>query len=307
TVAGVFPYEPEAKSWSDHSITESYLALPDGDYAAPDYASIGYRETGVWELPDDTVLVQNILLPLDLGDPVGSLKRIETRLLYRYQGEWHPFSFAWDDDEMDAVRLPASMERHFTILDEGGQPVSYTWKYPNQDDCRQCHTPGSETPGLVTAQMNHDFLYPSSGVTDNQLATYEWLSLFDPSLPAAPDDLPRMPDPTDGGASLQDRARAYLAANCSMCHKSGGTAGTNLDLTWDVGNSEMNAIGIRPKRGRLGIRLAQIIKPGDPDRSILLERMVTSNPQHWMPPLGSRLVDDDGVALIRDWILSLPH
>jgi glucose/arabinose dehydrogenase len=307
TVAGVFPYEPEAKSWSDHSVTESYLALPDYDYPAPDYASIGYREAGAWGLPDDTVIVQNILLPLDLGDPVGSLKRIETRLLYRYQGEWYPFSFAWDDDEMDAVRLPASMERHFTILDGGGQAVSYTWKYPNQNDCRRCHTTGSETPGLVTAQMNHDFLYPSSGVTDNQLATYEWLSLFDPSLPAVPDDLPRMPDPADAGASLQDRARAYLAANCSTCHQLGGTAGTNLDLRWEVENSAMNAIGVKPRRGRLGIGLARIVKPGDPNRSILLQRMITSNPQHWMPPLGSRLVDDDSVALIRDWILSLPH
>ena len=306
TVSGIFPYEPEAKSWSDHAVTESYLALPDYDYAAPDYASIGYQDAGGWDFPDDTVIVQNFLLPMDHGDPLGSLKRIETRLLYRHQGEWHPFSFAWDDDEMDAVRLPASVERPFTILDGGGQPVSYTWEYPNQDDCRQCHTPGNETPGLMTAQMNHDFLYPSSGVVDNQLATYAWLNLFVPSLPAAPDDLPRMPDPTDAGASLHDRARAYLAANCSTCHQPGGTAGTNLDLRWEAENSEMNAIGVTPKRGRLGIRRARIIKAGDPARSVLMERMITANPKHWMPPLGSRLVDDDGIALIRDWILSLP-
>ena len=306
TVSGVFPYEPEVKSWADHALSESYFALPDSDYAAPDYATIGYRETGGWDFPDDSVIVQNILLPMDYRDLAGSARRVETRLLYKYRGEWHPFSFAWDEDETDAVLLPARVERSFTILDGAGQPFSYTRVYPSPNQCRECHSAGNETPGLMTAQMNHDFLFPGSGVVDNQLATYDGLHLFDPALPGAPDNRPRMPDPADAGASLQDRARAYLAANCSHCHQVGGTGGTNLDLRWEVANADMNAIGLKHKRGRLGIRRAKIIKAGDPDHSVLLKRMVIDKPEQWMPPLGSLLVDEDGVTLIRDWILSLP-
>ena len=305
TVSGVFPYEPSAKGWSDGAASERYFALPDYDYPGPDYAQLTYQEPGGWDFPDDSVVIENFLLPLDLSDPASSAQRIETRLLYKHQGEWHGFSYEWDESETDAVLLPASKERSFTILDETGEPFSYVWSYPGPSHCKECHTVGDEIRGIRTAQMNHDFLYPDSGVTDNQLATFEWLKLFDTSLPGQPGDLPAMPDPADTSASLQDRARAYLAVNCSMCHQLGGSAGTSLDLRWEVANAGMNAIGVAPKRGTLGILGARIIKPGNPDASVLMERMITSNPDHWMPPLGTSLVDQDGVALIRDWILSL--
>jgi mono/diheme cytochrome c family protein len=41
---------------------------------------------------------------------------------------------------------------------------------------------------------------------------------------------------------------------------------------------------------------------GDPDRSVLALRMASRNPVAAMPPLGSRIVDDEAVALIRRWI-----
>jgi hypothetical protein len=44
------------------------------------------------------------------------------------------------------------------------------------------------------------------------------------------------------------------------------------------------------------------IVPGDPDRSVLVGRISSRQPFTQMPPLGTRLVDDDAVRLIRDWI-----
>jgi hypothetical protein len=44
------------------------------------------------------------------------------------------------------------------------------------------------------------------------------------------------------------------------------------------------------------------IVPGSPDDSILLYRMESTEPGIMMPELGRTLVDEEGVALIRQWI-----
>ena len=44
------------------------------------------------------------------------------------------------------------------------------------------------------------------------------------------------------------------------------------------------------------------IAPGNPDASMLLARMASRHPVLQMPPLGSRIVDAEAVALLRRWI-----
>ena len=44
------------------------------------------------------------------------------------------------------------------------------------------------------------------------------------------------------------------------------------------------------------------MRAGDPDRSVLAFRMESRNPVSQMPPVGSQLVDEEAVALIRRWI-----
>jgi hypothetical protein len=48
------------------------------------------------------------------------------------------------------------------------------------------------------------------------------------------------------------------------------------------------------------------IVPGEPDRSIIVYRMESTEPDVKMPELPSQLSDDDGVALIRAWIAAMP-
>jgi hypothetical protein len=49
------------------------------------------------------------------------------------------------------------------------------------------------------------------------------------------------------------------------------------------------------------------IARGQPDRSLLLDRMRSRSPALQMPPLGSRLVDDAAVDLVTTWIEELPN
>ena len=49
------------------------------------------------------------------------------------------------------------------------------------------------------------------------------------------------------------------------------------------------------------------IVPGQPDASILLHRMQSSEPGVMMPQFGRTVAHDEGVALVRAYIESLPN
>jgi putative heme-binding domain-containing protein len=63
-------------------------------------------------------------------------------------------------------------------------------------------------------------------------------------------------------------------------------------------------IDAKPVQGDLGLPDARVIASGDPARSVLLYRMATAGRGH-MPYLGSHLVDDRGLLVVRDWIASM--
>ncbi|MEM8725960.1 MAG: hypothetical protein AAGE86_10615, partial [Pseudomonadota bacterium] len=102
-------------------------------------------------------------------------------------------------------------------------------------------------------------------------------------------------------------ARAYLDVKCAHCHQPGGGASNSgLDLRWE--QDDPHAIGIRKPpvaagRGSGGRTVS--VKPGDPDASILLYRMSSTEPGVAMPELGKGTVDPDGVAVVRKWIAEM--
>ena len=51
--------------------------------------------------------------------------------------------------------------------------------------------------------------------------------------------------------------------------------------------------------------LAYDIVPGQPGRSILAYRIASTHPGVMMPELGKRLVHEEGVALVREWIAAM--
>ena len=53
-----------------------------------------------------------------------------------------------------------------------------------------------------------------------------------------------------------------------------------------------------------GGRMYDIV-PGRPDESILAYRIASTHPGVMMPELGKRLVHEEGVALIRQWIAAM--
>ncbi|MEQ8820104.1 MAG: hypothetical protein RLY93_07640 [Sumerlaeia bacterium] len=301
TVPGVVPYAPNSPLWSDGAEKERYLALPGLE-------TIEWKLAGSWDFPDGTVLVKNFLLPLDERQPAVTLQRIETRVMLKMASQWHGYSYEWNADETDADLVGvAGKSRSFTLTDSQGQPFDYVWDYPSRGDCFRCHTRvANRVLGLNTPAINGDFHYPASDVTDNQLAAMEYVGLFSDPLPSAPAELPAMPDYRDEThPSLEERAKALLAANCAMCHQPDGPTAALIDLRWETPLDAMDLIGGYPIRGNLGLPNPSIVDPGMPDNSILLLRDESRDPVIMMPPLGTRRADTAGTSLIRDWIVSL--
>lgn len=296
---GIFPYRPSTELWSDGALKSRFIALPG-------LATLAYTADGGWDFPDGTILIKNFSLPLDFRTPDTSAQRIETRLMVKQAGAWSAYSYEWNEAETDAALVGSDgATRAFSLTGADGAPLAYEWYYPSVSDCFRCHNEAANVVlGINTAQMNHDFLYPS-GVTDNQLRTFEHLGLFDAPLPAAITSLPASPDAKhDLGASLKDRALAYVHANCAICHRPEGPTPANMDLRWGQALEARNLINVEPTGSTLGLPNPFRIASGDPDNSVLLERM-SRRDQHQMPPLGTSLVDEEAVALIREWIVSL--
>ena len=61
------------------------------------------------------------------------------------------------------------------------------------------------------------------------------------------------------------------------------------------------ACGLPPEHGDIGVSEGLLIAPGDPARSILSQRMHATDYAR-MPPVGTELVDTEGVASVDAWI-----
>jgi uncharacterized repeat protein (TIGR03806 family) len=281
--SGLVAYEPAAAFWSDGASKERWLALPNN-------TSIGVGSDGDFVFPNGTVLMKHFRLN-------GNL--VETRLFMRHpDGEWAGYTYEWNAQRTDAT------------LVQGGKTVAVgspaqNWTFPSGNDCLTCHTSAAGfSLGLEAAQLNHDFAYPATGRTANQLRTLDGITMFTTPL-GDPALQPVMPNPSDTAAELGQRARAYLHTNCAHCHRTGGPSGSSMDLRYSTLLSSTNACGALPQSGDLGMgAAARIIAPGSSASSVLVARM-NRRDANGMPPLASNAVDAAGVALVQQWIDSL--
>jgi uncharacterized repeat protein (TIGR03806 family) len=294
---GVIPYSVNAPYWSDGAHPERYLALP-GDTRISDPTSWGY--------PDGMVAVQTLSLDREAGNP-HSRAPIETRILVKQDDHWMGYTYLWNDARTDATLVEANgTDATLTIKDPtapGGLRRT-TWRVPGRNECMFCH---SRAAGFVlslnAAQMNKDHDY--GGVVDNQIRALDHIGLFKTPLGDALASLPRFINPYDRHADVNDRARTYLHVNCSICHVSDGGGNSFIELAYGNTLEGTKAVGGRPVQGTFGIEDAQIIAPGEPERSVLYYRMATLGGAR-MPRVGSRVVDQAALDLFEEWIARLP-
>ena len=292
----LIPYDLVVAFWSDGADKSRWIALPN--------AKIAFSAAGEWRFPPGTVFVKNFDLPTD-GAGASPKRRLETRLLVcDSAGGVYGVVYKWRADGSDADLLEGSQTEDISIRSANGEVHQQSWYYPSRQDCLTCHTANAGgVLGVKTRQMNRSFTYPS-GVSDNQLRTWSHLGLFAPGF--KDEDLrsfAALASPDDASRTLEDRARSYLDANCSQCHRPGGTV-ANFDARYDTPLSRQALID-GPVLIDQGIDHPRVISPHDIWRSIVYMRANTTGDIK-MPPLARETIDQKGMQLLKDWINSLP-
>jgi uncharacterized repeat protein (TIGR03806 family) len=316
--AGLIPYSVNAALWSDGASKDRFLALPGNsqiEFETEVYPQPAPGAPAGWRFPPDTVLVKTFSLEMEAGNP-DSKRRLETRLLHfkpmpgtdEVGGQfWRGYTYVWNDDQTDAELLEAEgLSRPLKIKDADapGGEREQVWRFPSRSECTMCHTFSAKYAlGVDTLQMNKDHEY-EGGVVANQLATLQHLGVFTKPLPKLPADLPRVVDYENAAHSVEDRARSYLHSNCAHCHRKWGGGNADFQLLQTLPLAELGVLDTKPGQGNFGLKDPRILVAGDPERSLVLQRMQKTGLGR-MPHIGSNVVDEKAVQLIEEWIKQL--
>lgn len=271
---GMIGYTVNSPLWSDGATKDRWLYVPAG-------AKVGVLADGDLDVPAGSVAVKTF--------SIGG-KMIETRLFARYADEtWAGYSYEWNDEQTEAALLGTGKTKPLA----GG----VTWTFPSRAECFACHTVAAGfTLGLEARQLDRD--EDGKNQLDRFAPSFDRPVVAGVLAPLRAADAP--------GASDEERARGYLHANCSSCHREGsGSGAATLDLRADRSFRDMKICNVAPQGGDLGVAGAKIVTPGDPARSTLASRMRSLDPTARMPQLGTRVVDEVGAGAVDAWIRAL--
>jgi len=276
TADAVVAYTLKSKLWSDGAEKSRFFAIPDG-------TTIGVESDGDFSFPTGSVLIKNFFNGNDI---------LETRLLMHHTNGWAGYSYEWLPDNSDALLLSDAKQ-----IDT----PEFVHYFPSPSQCHVCHTGAAGVSlGLEASQLDLETLFAESGQTANQLESFFHAGYL-ATLPNAQQISP-LAAISDNITDLSLRARSYLHSNCSGCHRPGSTA-AQIDLRIQTSLSDSGTCNAMPSDD-MGLTNARIIAPGLPDSSVMLARLTTLGELR-MPPLASQVVDEDAVAVIREWIAEL--
>jgi uncharacterized repeat protein (TIGR03806 family) len=297
---GVIPYDVNTPLFSDYALKYRFVRVPPG-------TKVRYREPEALDFPEGTVLVKTFAFPNDERDSASGRRLIETRLLIHKPSGWVGLPYVWNDEQTEAKLRIAGVTKdiHRIVADSSDFAQRYT--VPNANQCIGCHENAKvmQPIGPTARGLNRRFNYLDG--PENQLAHWTRLGILEGA--PEPENAPRMAvwnDPSTG--TVENRARAWLEANCAHCHNPAGPARTSgLDLrvvqsdTFKAGVWKMPIAAGKGSGGRW-----YDIVPGHPDKSILTYRIESIEPGIMMPELGRRQIDREGIALVRSWIEGMP-
>ncbi len=299
-VEGVMPYDLISALFSDYALKFRFVRLPKGTMAT-------YSASDAFDFPVGTVIAKTFAYPADFRAPGENVRLLETRLLVHQESGWIGLPYVWNEGQSKAILKVAGARLGTAWVDESGVDRRHDYLVPNANQCKGCHRVAEDTTlpiGPKARHLNRAFDYESG--SENQLAHWTAAGILEGAPePAATPRVPVWDDPSSG--SIEDRARTYLDINCAHCHNPGGPGRTSgLDLTYGRrSDKELGIFKFPVAAGRgTGDRSYGVV-PGEPDESIFVFRVESVDPGIMMPELGRRLVHEEGVELIRQWIAEM--
>ncbi len=294
---GVLPYDLNTPLFSDYAEKARFVWMPPG-------ATATVADDGVVSFPVGTVFIKTFFYTADQLQ--ASKDRIlETRLLVHRPIGWEAHTYVWGDDQKEALFNIAGDVRHITLHQQGQAPQSFAYSIPNKNQCKSCHERNKLLSPIGPTIPNLDRSYPYAWGAAAQLATWTQTGYLQGEQPVT--DHQKLAVWSDSSHLLADRAMAYLEVNCGSCHHPAGSAHVSgLYLQQSEENRYHLGICKSPVSAGKGTGNRPYgITPGQPEASIMLFRMESTDPGAMMPELGRKLVHREGVALIRSWIAAM--
>ena len=280
--AEFIPIELNAPVWQPGVTAQRWLLIPPG-------AKVQFSITNDWILPPGTIVLQHFAL--STKPPSRTTDPWETHIIWIGTNRCaRAGAYRWREDGMDAVlvedgeivNLPGLANRH--------------WFSPGAEECLTLDTVvNGFLLQLNTAQLNRG----------NQLRDLNGRGFFEPTIrDDAFASLPRLAALGNTSVSVEHRVRSYLDANCCVCHRPGGFARGNFDARFTTPLAQQNLINGALIAGDLGIPGSRVVVPGDPGRSILLQRLKRTD-FFRMPPVSMNDESPPVLPLVQQWIESL--
>lgn len=296
---GVLPYSLNSTLFTDYAHKSRFVWMPEGKAAE-------YNPTREFDFPVGAVLIKNFYYPFDFRDESKGRRIIETRLLINREDGWVGLPYIWNEEQTDAQLELAGGRTDVSWIHDDGSQKSVSYVIPNKNQCKGCHEyDKAMVPiGPKAKHLNRDFAYTDGEM--NQLekwAVEGYLAGFSSS-----ETTPKLAvwDDEKTG-TLDERARAWLDINCAHCHNAKGPGNTS-GFFLNIEETDCTKRGFKKTNvaaGRGGGQFLYDIVPGQPDSSILVYRMESTDPGIMMPELGRKLVHEEAMVVIRQWIAEM--
>ena len=230
--------------------------------------------------PNGTILTKTFFYYIDERDTSLGKNIIETRLLIKESDIWNVATYRWNDDQSAATLELNGFNKQVTWVNSSGNNKSTLYKIPTENQCMTCHQSNSTMTPLGPTILNLNRTIEINGMNVNQLSHMQAIGILN-NFPLS--QAPQMVDYKDISKSLDDRSRSYLAVNCAHCHNPSAwdiPAGKGFDFRFQT---SIEGTGISEGKDRIR-------------RSMLNQEM---------PFIGTTMLDDEGAALIFEYLESL--
>ena len=306
---GVTSYSINAMHWADHTTSERWMAVPGTE-------PVQIEKNMRWQFPDGSVLAKTVSIEMTQSDPSSS-RRLETQVLHREDSTWRPYTYLWNHDQTDAELVPAAGVTLSLRINNASAPDGVreqTYRVASRGECQMCHNPWAEmkTAGLgiqsaspLAVTINQ--LNKTQGVDaskQNQLDALQRRGWISGIISQSPTEAPKLANPYDPKADLNERVRSYFQVNCAHCHQPHAGGSALIELASDIKLENAKILDAKPGQGAFGISHARIVAPQDPEGSVLFYRMAKVGNGR-MPRIGSNEVDEQAVAMMHNWITQL--
>lgn len=292
---GVVPYDLVNALFSDHAAKHRFVYVPKDSHAT-------YDPNDAFDFPVGSVLIKTFAFAPDMRKPTENERYIETRLLIRKAAGWVAYPYVWNAEQTEATYAPVGGRHKIETITPAGEALTINYGVPNKNQCKECHQTGDTLIPIGPKARNLNHVGP---LGENQIADWAARGI----LSGVPKDPEIVPAIADLSAPLEGRARAYLDINCAHCHKATGSA-SNSGLFLDWHETDPTGWGVHKRPTAAGRGAGDnmfVIEPGEPAESILVHRMESTEAGVMMPELARTVLDEPGIALIREWIASLPR